>query len=239
MNGQSLIVQDVNAERAGAEVVRGLSLQLEPGEVVALLGPNGAGKSTSIDAICGMAKKTNGSVHFGEQDITNSQPHQIARMGLLQVAQERELFPEMTVEENIAMGALAARGRTADTKRIVADVKELFPILGERWSQLAGSMSGGQQQMLAIGRALAGSPAALLLDEPSSGLAPVIVQEMVSSLVTLAGRGMTLLLVEQNVAVALKVATRVIVMRRGEVTFSGEVHELGSDPRQKISEMYV
>ena len=237
MTQHGLRVEDLSAERGGVEVLSGISLDVSPGETLAVLGANGAGKSTAVDAICGFARKRSGRIMFGERDITQMPPHKIAQLGLVQVAQERDLFSHMTVHENLMLGRMAARRREGSTTE--DDVYESFPVLKDRSEQRAGSLSGGEQQMLAIGRALLSQPSVLLLDEPTSGLAPIIVEKVVESIVALAQRGLTLILIEQNVEVALRSASRLTVLRRGEQVFNGHRDELGDDYRKKLQEFYV
>ncbi|MPZ52964.1 MAG: ATP-binding cassette domain-containing protein [Acidimicrobiia bacterium] len=232
-----LSVTGVTALRERIEVVTDFSADLGEGEFVGLLGANGAGKTTCVDAICGFAPKKKGSVHFDGADITGLSPHQIARRGLIQVSQDRELFSGFTVEENIVVGSRAAADRAEPSS--VDSVYELFPRLLERRSQQAGSLSGGEQQMLAIARALVGDPRFLILDEPTSGLAPVVVREVMEFLGSLKSSGLSILLVEQNVQVAVELCDRIIVLRNGEKIFDGARDELGSDPVDKLGEMYV
>ncbi len=232
-----LSVQDLAASRGGVEVLHGVTLEVEPGETLAVLGANGAGKSTLVDAICGLAHKVRGAVTFAGRDVTKTAPHRIARAGLVQVSQERDLFSDMTVHENLQLGLVAAGGRPRTIT--LDDVLEAFPRLRERSHQRAGSLSGGEQQMLAIGRAMLSQPEVLLLDEPTSGLAPIIVRQVVDSIADMATRGLTLVLIEQNVEVALGAADRVVVLRRGEQVFAGHKSELGSEYRAQLHEYYV
>lgn len=208
------------------------------GEALALLGPNGAGKSTTVDAICGFAEKRLGRVTFLGEDITRRAPHQLARMGLVQVSQSQDLFAEMSVRDNLLLGRRAANGRGTDAE-VLAETLDIFPRLAERLSQRAGSLSGGERQMLAIGRALMARPKLLLLDEPSSGLAPVIVTQIGELLHGLAGQGLTLLLVEQNVGIALSLCERFLVLKAGDLMFTGDRDSLGPAPRDRLAELYV
>jgi branched-chain amino acid transport system ATP-binding protein len=234
---EGLTVEGLSAERAGVQVLSNVSFEVKAGTTLALLGANGAGKSTTVDAICGFAKKRSGRVLLGDRDITRLSPHEIARLGLIQVSQGRDLFPDMTVHENLLLGEIAARGRGGSVTR--SEVYSSFPVLADRSNQRAGSLSGGEQQMLAIARALLSEPKVLLLDEPTSGLAPIIVEQVVDSVKDLAQRGLTLLLVEQNVEVALRSADRVGVLRRGERVFYGDRTELGGDYRDVLHQLYV
>lgn len=237
MASEGLSVERLSAERAGVQVLSDVSFEVEAGTTLALLGANGAGKSTTVDAISGFARKRSGRVLLGGQDVTRLAPYQIAREGLIQVSQGRDLFPEMTVNENLLLGEVAARGRASSVTR--SEVYSSFPVLADRSHQRAGSLSGGEQQMLAIARALLSEPKVLLLDEPTSGLAPIIVEQVVDSVRELAQRGLTLLLVEQNVEVALRSADRVAVLRRGERVFYGKPDELGADYRDALHQLYV
>lgn len=239
MSGQTVLeVSNLTAVRSGAEVVRNLSFDVRQGEVLGLLGPNGAGKSTTVDAICGFADKRQGRVTFFGEDVSKSQPHQLARSGLVQVSQTQDLFTEMTVLDNLVLGRRAARARGNDDEALERTLG-IFPRLAERLSQRAGSLSGGERQMLAIGRALMAEPRLLLLDEPSAGLAPVIVTQIGELLHGLAGQGLTLVLVEQNVGIALRLCDRFVVMKAGDVVFTGDRNALGESPRQRLAELYV
>jgi branched-chain amino acid transport system ATP-binding protein len=212
------------------EVLHGIDLHLDEGEIVTLIGANGAGKTTTLNAICGIVKVSGGSVRLRDQDITHRSTKDIVRLGLTQAPEGRKLFSELTVAENLDMGAYLRK----DTDGIRADldyVTELFPRLRERWAQRAGSLSGGEQQMCAIGRALMAKPQLLLLDEPSLGLAPLLVEQIFSIVQRLHADGTTILLVEQNARMALKIATRGYVMETGAITMEGPAQDLLDDPR--------
>lgn len=237
MSEIALHVDGLSVERGGVEVLTNLSFEVPTGGTLCLLGANGAGKSTAVDAICGLAKKRGGRVFHKGTEITNSNSHQIVRGGLAQVSQNRDLFPQMSVEENLVLGGIASKGRK---REITLDaVFESFPVLKERMSQAAGSLSGGEQQMLAIGRALLTQPDVLLLDEPTAGLAPIMVQRVVDSIQSLATSGLTLLVIEQNVEVAMATTDHVVVLRRGETVYSGTKEDLGSDYRSELTNHYV
>lgn len=208
----------------------GVSLTLARGETVALVGANGAGKSSLIRSIVGIEKPRKGRVRFAGQDITGLEPHQIAELGIAQVAEGRQIFPSLSVAENLELGAFSRRARSR-SQQSLALVAELFPRLAERRRQSAGSLSGGEQQMLAIGRALMATPELILFDEPSLGLAPLAVEQMLSTLAELARRGLSLLLVEQNVAASLRIAARGYVLEQGSVQLSGSAEELLGDTR--------
>jgi len=237
MNEITLRVDGLSAERGGVEVLSDLSFEVAVGGTISLLGANGAGKSTAVDAICGLAKKRSGRVFHKSAEITSASAHQIVRGGLAQVSQNRDLFPKMSVEENLILGGIASKGRQNE---ITLDaIFESFPVLKARMGQAAGSLSGGEQQMLAIGRALLTQPDVLLLDEPTAGLAPIMVQRVVDSILSLATSGLTLVVVEQNVEVALAITEHIVVLRRGHTVFSGTKEELGSDYRAALTDYYV
>ena len=231
-----LRLQRVSAGRGAFPVVSDIDLSIEEGEVVALLGANGVGKSTLVDSICNFTKKYSGRVDFAGDNITKLRPARIARMGLSQVSQTRDLFGQMSVRENLVLGRLAAGARDPMPE---ADIYKLFPVLQERGSQRAASLSGGEQQMLAVARALVSSPRILILDEPTAGLAPVIVDQIGRILNELADRGLTVLLVEQNVEIALHACSRFVVLANGGVVFDGTKDELGELPRARLAEMYL
>ncbi|MEO2004187.1 MAG: ABC transporter ATP-binding protein [Candidatus Poribacteria bacterium] len=225
-----LSLEGLRAGYGGMEVLHGIDLHLDEGEIVTLIGANGAGKTTTLNAICGIVKVSGGVVRMRDQDITHRSTKDIVRMGLTQAPEGRKLFSELTVAENLDMGAYLRKD--ADGIRSDLDyVTELFPRLRERWDQLAGSLSGGEQQMCAIGRALMARPQLLLLDEPSLGLAPLLVEQIFSIVRRLHADGATILLVEQNARMALKVATRGYVMETGAITMEGPAQDLLDDPR--------
>lgn len=233
-----LEARGITVLRAGAIVVRDLDLTVEPGDVVALLGANGAGKSSTADAMTGFARVRGGRVTFDGTDITNAAPHKVARRGLLHVTQERDLFSGMSVRENLLLGhRLSANGRGPE--EALAEVTRLFPKLQQLEHQSVRSLSGGEQQMLAIARALIGKPKALILDEPSAGLAPLVVAEIGEFLHGLAGSGLTIVLIEQNVDIALKLCSRFVVLRAGRKVFDGDRAGLGDNPRDALTELYM
>ena len=207
-------------------VLRGISLKVPRGKVVALLGGNGAGKTTTMKTITGVLRATAGEVTLDGERIERLPSHAIFGRGIALVPQGRELFPDMSVAENLELGALS-RGTAGTTlAALLDDVYQLFPRLAERAAQRAGSLSGGEQQMLATGRAMMSRPSVLLLDEPTNGLAPIIVQELARALRGLHAKGQTILLVEQNVRVALSVADYVYVIRMGEIVLESEASRL-------------
>lgn len=217
------------------QAVRHASLHVEQGELIALIGPNGAGKSTLLNTISGLLKPVAGDIRFFDRDITNWRADQIACAGLLQVPEGRQMLGPLTVEENLLLGRQALNGRKPTHQ--LEDVYALFPILRERHSQKAGTLSGGEQQMLAIGRALMGAPRLLMLDEPSLGLAPIIVSQVFDALKKLRHCGLTILLVEQNAQLALTASDRAYVMEHGHIALEGSSEALRHDPR--IIEHYL
>jgi branched-chain amino acid transport system ATP-binding protein len=225
-----LSLEQLRAGYGRMEVLHGIDLRLDEGEIVTLIGANGAGKTTTLNAICGIVKVSGGAVRLRDQDITHRSTKDIVRLGLTQAPEGRKLFSELTVAENLDMGAYLRKD--ADGIREDLDyVTELFPRLRERWGQLAGSLSGGEQQMCAIGRALMAKPQLLLLDEPSLGLAPLLVEQIFAIVQRLHADGATILLVEQNARMALKIATRGYVMETGAITMEGPAQDLLDDPR--------
>ena len=224
MTGPLLDIQNLHGGHGRTEELRGVSLQVMPGEIVALLGSNGAGKSTLNNTVCGIVPAFSGRVLFDGQDITRAHYRQVVQAGLIQVPEGRKIFPNLSVRENLALGAFArARGhREANLQRVLAT----FPRLQERLAQRAGTMSGGEQQMLAIGRALMAEPRLLILDEPSLGLSPLLVEEMFALVSRLHADGLSVLLVEQNVAQSLDIAHRAYVLENGGLRFEGRPAEL-------------
>jgi branched-chain amino acid transport system ATP-binding protein len=219
----------------GIRAVKGIDLRVDEGELVCLIGANGAGKSTTLRAICGLVPARGGSVRYAGADTTASAVHELPRKGLVMVPEGRGIFAQLTVEENLAMGAFtrADGGIANDLERQF----ETFPRLKERRAQIAGTLSGGEQQMLAIGRALMARPRLLLLDEPSMGLAPRLVAKIFEIVREIASQGVTILLVEQNARLALEVAQRGYVMESGDITLAGEAKELLANP--KVREAYL
>jgi len=223
-----LEVRDLQVQYSGIEALRGVSLDVEAGETVALIGPNGAGKSSLLNTISGLVRPSGGTVAFEGRDVTGSPPWTMTAAGVLQVPEGRQVFAEMTVLENLQVGETALHAR--DPTYRLDEVYALFPILQERREQRAGSLSGGQQQMLVIGRALMGGPTLLLLDEPSLGLAPVIITQVFAALTELKARGLTILLVEQNAHLALTASDRAYVIEQGRIVKQGKSADLVEDP---------
>ena len=225
-----LALERVEVAYGGIRAVKGIDLAVEAGEMVCLIGANGAGKSTTLRAITGLVRAAAGRIRYDGAEISSLRVHEIARRGLAMVPEGRGVFPQLTIEENLAMGAYA-RG---DRKGVAADVERafaLFPRLKERRRQTAGTLSGGEQQMLAIARALMSRPKLLLLDEPSMGLAPLMVERIFEVIRGISAEGVTLLLVEQNARLALEVSHRAYVLESGLVTLSGASSSLLTDPR--------
>ncbi len=219
-----LSIAGLHAAYGPIQALAGVDLTVEQGEIVALIGANGAGKSTLLMTICGNPRAAAGHITFDGRDITGLPTHEIAHLGIAQVPEGRRIFPRMTVLENLMLGATARDAAPGDDD--YAAVFELFPILAERRGQRAGTLSGGEQQMLAIGRALMSRPRLLLLDEPSLGLAPLIVRRIFATIGEINGRGTTVLLVEQNAYHALRLANRAYVMTTGRIVMTGSGADL-------------
>ena len=225
-----LRVEGLDLYYGDAQALAGVSLEVPRGEIVAIVGANGAGKSSLIRTIAGIEKPRSGKITFGNKEITGLEPHLTCNLGIGQVAEGRQVFPSLSVEENLEMGGLLPRARSG-AKRMKAEVYVMFPRLAERKGQLAGTLSGGEQQMLAIGRCLMGNPELIMFDEPSLGLAPLVVQEVLHTIRALNEGGMTVLLVEQNVAVSLKISKHAYVLENGSIVMSGPGRELLHDDR--------
>jgi branched-chain amino acid transport system ATP-binding protein len=209
-----LSVRGIEAGYSGKQILAGIDLDVVMGESVALLGANGSGKSTLLNTLSGFVKPRRGSIRLGGEELAGLSPHRIFRRGIVQVSQARDLFPEMSVEENLRLGAWTRGG---DVTRLLQSVYASFPRLAERRTQMVQLMSGGEQQMVAIGRALMSQPRLLLLDEPSGGLAPAFVSEIASIVTKLKRQQVTMVMVEQNLRLALSVADRIVVLRDGVV----------------------
>ena len=222
-----LKIDDINVCYGAIHAIKGISLTVNQGEIVTLIGANGAGKSTTLRTISGLLKPKTGSITFQGQDIAGTPAHKIVGLGISQVPEGRRIFTEMTVMENLDLGAFIRKdkdGIAADKKRVF----ELFPRLEERQDQVAGTLSGGEQQMLAMGRALMSRPKLLLLDEPSMGLAPLLIKEIFSIIEDINKSGTTVLLVEQNANMALSIANRAYVLETGRITLSGDAKKLAA-----------
>ena len=224
-----LEIRQLRAGYGEAEVLHGIDLAVSEGEFVCMIGANTAGKSTLLRAISRLVPRSSGEVRFGGADLMPLAAHDIPALGIAHVPEGRQVFPEMTVEENLLLGAFSAR-KANDLPARIEDVLVLFPQLRERFGQLAGTLSGGEQQMVAVGRALMLRPKLLLLDEPSHGLAPKVVEEMHEAFKAIHARGTSILLVEQNVELALEVASRGYVLESGHVTLAGTAADLRANP---------
>jgi branched-chain amino acid transport system ATP-binding protein len=224
-NGRLLHVQDVHTFYGTIEALKGVTIDVSEGEIVTLIGANGAGKSTMLRSINGLNHPRRGSIFFAGKDITRSPPHNIVRLGISQSPEGRKLFPRMSVLENLEMGAFQ-RSNRAELRSDLDRVYSLFPRLAERKQQRAGTLSGGEQQMVAIGRALMAHPTLLLLDEPSMGLAPIFVERVFETIVEINQQGTTILLVEQNAMMALDVASRGYVLETGKVALADDAKTL-------------
>jgi ABC-type branched-subunit amino acid transport system ATPase component/ABC-type branched-subunit amino acid transport system permease subunit len=229
-----LVVDSISTSYGTIEALHGVSLVVPKGQIVAVLGANGAGKTTLLETISGLLRPTKGQILYRGADITKVAPHKIARRGLGHVPEGRQLFPTLSVEDNLIMGS-RARAEKAGLEDEIAFVYEVFPVLGERRAQLAGTLSGGEQQMLAIGRALTGKPSLLLLDEPSMGLAPLTVDRIFEGLVKLNEQGLTMLMVEQNAEMALSIADQAVVLQTGNVVIAEKATDLRKDDRVRES----
>ncbi|MFO1413434.1 MAG: ABC transporter ATP-binding protein [Burkholderiales bacterium] len=229
-----LSLRKLEVAYGGIQAVKGIDLDVGKGELVCLIGANGAGKTTTLKGICGLLPVKGGSIHYQGEDITGRPAFRLVQRGLAMVPEGRGVFGALTIEENLAMGAYIRDdkdGVRADMERVY----ELFPRLRERRRQTAGTLSGGEQQMLAMGRAMLSRPQLLLLDEPSMGLAPLMVQKVFETIVTISREGVTILLIEQNAKLALEVSRRGYVMESGEITLQGDAKSLLHDPKVRAA----
>jgi len=225
-----LELKDLHVSYGGIKAVKGIDLTVAVGELVCLIGANGAGKTTTLKAICGMLPVASGGIRYSDEDISGAPPYQLARKGLAMVPEGRGIFGQLTIEENLKMGAY----RRTDKEAIATDMEHfytVFPRLKERRTQSAGTLSGGEQQMLAMARALMGRPKLLLLDEPSMGLAPLMVEKIFEVIRDIARQGVTLLLVEQNAKLALEASDRGYVMESGKIILSDSADKLLNNPQ--------
>ncbi len=234
-----LKIDNLKAFYAGIPALKGVSIEVPKGEVISIIGANGAGKSTLLKSISGLMKTKQGRIHYKDQDISSLPVNRIVSLGISQVPEGRQIFGHLTVQDNINLGAYVyyKRRYRSEIKERIERVFELFPILKRRVKQIAGTLSGGEQQMLAIARALMGRPELLLLDEPSMGLAPLIVKEIFAVIRQLNEAGTTILLVEQNAKAALNVAHHACVLETGEIVLEGLASELLDNP--KVKEAYL
>jgi branched-chain amino acid transport system ATP-binding protein len=226
-----LAIHDLRAGYDETEVLRGVDLAVNPGEVVAVLGSNGVGKSTLNRTISGILQARSGLIRFDDADVTNEKPSAIVARGLIHVPEGRRIFPNLSVRENLDLGSYRRAGarRVKNRERVFS----IFPRLSERQSQLGGTLSGGEQQMLAIGRGLMAEPKLIILDEPSLGLSPLLVEELFSLVKRINGDGVSVLLVEQNVVQSLEVADRAYILADGKFVMSGSAADIGSNPELK------
>ncbi|KAF5037375.1 High-affinity branched-chain amino acid transport ATP-binding protein LivF [anaerobic digester metagenome] len=225
-----LEVRDIHTYYGNIQALRGISLRIEAGEIVTLIGANGAGKTTTLMSISGVTPPKNGAITFLGQDVTRLSTERIVSLGITQVPEGRMIFPRLTVKENLLMGGYLRRDK-AGVRADEEHVYELFPVLRERRAQMGGTLSGGEQQMLAIGRALLARPKLLLLDEPSLGLAPLVVENIFEIIQQINKDGVTVLLVEQNAQMALQIAHRGYVLETGRLTLEGPARDLLNDPK--------
>ena len=233
-----LALEGLKVAYGGIQAVKGIDLEVGKGELVCLIGANGAGKTTTLKGVTGLQPVSGGTVRYEGEDVTGLRAFELVRRGLAMVPEGRGVFGGLTIEENLAMGAYARNdkaGIKADVERVFA----LFPRLKERRRQTAGTLSGGEQQMLAMGRALMSRPRMLLLDEPSMGLAPLMVQKVFETVLAVSGEGVTILLIEQNAKLALEVSHRGYVMESGEITLAGDAKQLLHDPKVRAAYLGV
>ena len=227
-----LEIRDLHVHYGGIHAIKGISLQVPRGKIVTLIGANGAGKSSTLRAVAGLVKDRKGQIRWGEADLIGWTPERIVRAGVALCPEGRRIFPQLTVQENLMLGAYI-RGDVPGIQATLDWVYELFPRLKERSWQKGGTLSGGEQQMLALGRALMSKPDVIMMDEPSLGLAPLLVKEVFDIIETINGQGKTVLLVEQNAFAALKVAHYVYVLEVGQIVLEGPGRQLLDDPRVK------
>ena len=225
-----LSLENVSTFYGNFEAIKRVSISVEQGELVAVIGANGAGKTTLMRTICGLHKPRTGKIRFADTDITRLGPVERVKMGIVYCPEGRKLFPEMKVSDNLEMGAYTCIDKLQDN---FDKVLTLFPVLKDRKNQLAGSLSGGEQQMLAIGRSLMGNPKLILFDEPSTGLAPIIAEELMQVIKQLNVEGKTVVLVEQNVHLALDIAQRGYIIENGKIVLEGEAHSLKENEEVK------
>ncbi len=226
-----LRIEKIHSGYGSIEILKGISIEVNEGEIVSLIGANGAGKTTTLMAISGMLPLKTGKIFFKNKEISGLSPHKIVLLGISQVPEGRRIFPRLTVLENLELGAFTLKKNLQ--KSVMESVFEYFPVLYERKHQSGGTLSGGEQQMLSIGRALMAKPKLLMMDEPSLGLAPIIVEKIFELIKKLGEAGLTLLLVEQNARMALSIANRGYVLETGQIIMQGQASQLRRDPRVK------
>ncbi len=229
----SLLVSNLTVDHGAIRALSNVSFEVKQGEITAVIGANGAGKTTELRTLAGLKSPSNGTVTWRERNILNKKPEDLVRRGISHVSEGKSVIPELSVHENLLIGGLWRRNRS-DTNKAIAEAVELFPRLGERMDQSANTLSGGERQMLAIGRALVSRPKLLLLDEPSLGLAPLIIEQIFTAIQRLrSSLGMTVVLVEQNAASALAVADTGVILNLGELVAAGDARDLLADPALK------
>lgn len=226
---QRLLVEGLEVRYGGVRAVHGASFQVEPGEAVGIIGANGAGKTSTLKAVLGLVGRTATTLRYGDHNLLKTPPSGMVRLGVGYVPEGRHVFPGLSVEKNLLLGAYVRKWDGA-TRRQADEVYELFPVLGEMRGRLAGALSGGQQQMLAMGRALMSQPSLIICDEPSMGLSPILVDDILGALQRLHRSGLSILLVEQNARLCFEAVSRCLVMEHGNVVKTGEVAELRHDP---------
>ena len=231
--GETMLkVNDLVVDYGYVHAVKGIDLEVNQGEIITLIGANGAGKTTTLKAISNLIKKSSGSITFQGEDLTNMSPHRIVEHGICHVPEGRLIFPDLTVKENLMTGTFGNKNLSGTEKyELLEEMFEWFPRLKERMNQLGGTLSGGEQQMLAIARGLMMNPQIIMMDEPSLGLAPIIVEEIFELIEKIRESGKTVLLIEQNASMALNIADRAYVLENGRVTLSGTGKELLDDPK--------
>ena len=229
-----LDIRNMDVAYGGIRAVRQLNLHVHPGERVALIGANGAGKSTTLRAICGLVPLAAGSVHYQGKSLAGQPVHAMVRQGLVMVPEGRGIFPQLTIDENLHMGAYSRQDKINFAQEL-QQVYQRFPRLAERRLQTAGTLSGGEQQLLAMGRAILSKPKLLLLDEPTMGLAPIMVDKIFEVIEDIAQQGVTILLIEQNARLALEVSQRGYVLESGELTLQGPARDLLHDPKVRAA----
>mgnify|MGYP000980439788 CR=1 FL=1 len=230
-----LKIEDLSVSYGNIKALKGISLEIEEGEVVSLIGANGAGKTTTLQTISGLLPIGDGDIFFEDKSIKKEKSYKITRMGIAQVPEGRRVFKGLSVEDNLKMGAISLKVSSEDLKMELDNIYKLFPVLKERKKQKAGTLSGGEQQMLAMGRALVTNPKVLLLDEPSMGLSPLFVDKIFDTIRILKEQGRTILLVEQNANLALDIADRAYVLETGNIVKEGKASDLKTDPDVKAA----
>lgn len=237
MSTPMLEVKDLNVYYGNIHALKGISLEVNEGEIISLIGANGAGKTTTLQTISGIIRAKSGSIYYKGEDITKTRAHKILRMGIAQVPEGRQIFANLSVLDNLELGAFSIRGSNEEKVAQREQFFDRFPRMRERANQRAGTLSGGEQQMLAMGRAMASKPKLMILDEPSMGLSPIFVKEIFSTIKRLNEEGVTILLVEQNAMMALAISDRAYVLETGKIVMEGNSKELAND--EKVKKAYL